>query len=45
MADSNEILKMEEKDREVLYHEFVQPEFDFAKNCARCLSGGKESIF
>ena len=44
MADSNEILKMEEKDREALYHEIVRSEIDFAKNLARCLSGGKENI-
>ena len=44
MADSNEILKKEEKDREALYHEIVWSEFDFAKNFARCLSGGKENV-
>ena len=38
MTDSNEILKLEEKDREGLLHEIVRSEFDFAKNLARCLS-------
>ena len=35
---------MEQKDREALYHEIVRFEFDFAKNLAGYLSGGKENI-
>ena len=44
MADSNEILKAEEKNREALYHEIVRSEFDFAKSFGRCPSGGKENV-
>ena len=44
MADSNEILKKEEKDSQALYQEIVRSEFDFVKNLARCFSGGKENI-
>ena len=40
MADSNEILKKEEKDRQALYQEIGRSEFNFAKNLARCFSGG-----
>lgn len=44
MADSNEILKKEEKDRQALYQEIGRSEFNFAKNLARCFSGGQENI-
>ena len=41
MADSK---NLENLDRKTLYHEFFRSEIDFAKNLARCLSGGKENI-
>ena len=41
MTDSNKILKIEEKDREALYHEIVWSQFAFPKSLVRVLSGGK----
>lgn len=44
MTDSNEILTMEQRDREAYYHEIFRSEFNLAKYLARYLCGGKENI-
>ena len=44
MTHLNKILKMEDKDKERIFHEIVQNEFAFAKSVAKALSGGKENI-
>ena len=43
MTQSNEISKMEVKDKERFYHEVVENEFSSAKDLARALTGGNEN--
>ena len=44
MTHSNQILKMEVKNKERLYHDIVQNKFAFAKSLGKTLFGGKENI-
>ena len=44
MTHSNQILKMEVKNKERLYHEIVQNKFAFSKSLGKTFFGGKENI-
>ena len=43
LKDSDDLLKLDEKELDELCHELVSYEFNFAKKMATELSGGKET--